>query len=109
MNLDSVLAGTGQWSEGMRTISFLGSVLGSRDYRRNSLRGWTMVVRESGMEGARRRSGAAPLALLSTVLACGMSGNTLRWKTQWLVSALALASAFASSSSNRFRKRVPVV
>ena len=31
-------------------------------YRRNSLRGWTMVVRESGMEGARGRSGAAPVS-----------------------------------------------
>lgn len=36
--------------------------------------------------------GLLPLALLFTVLASGMSGTTLVWKTQWLVLALTLAA-----------------
>lgn len=39
--------------------------------------------------------GLLPLALLFTVLASGMSGTTLVWKTQWLVLALTLAAASA--------------
>lgn len=37
--------------------------------------------------------GMMPAALLSTVLAAGMSGTTLTWKTQWWVLSLALAMA----------------
>ena len=84
---------TGRWLEGMRTIFLLAvllevGIIGAIPY----LVGLWLCA-QSAWRARVGGLGLLPLALLSTVLACGMSGNILRWKTQWLVSALALASA----------------
>ena len=105
--LDSVLAGTGQWSG--RDAHNLLLVLFLEVGIMEQFPTWLDYgCAGSGMEGARGRSGAAPISTSEYRTCLWHVRDTLRWKPQWLVSALALASAFASSASNG-SERVPVV
>jgi O-antigen ligase len=55
----------------------------------------------SAWRGRAGNQGLLPLALLVTILVCGMSGTTLHSKVQWFICALTLASAPTYSKSRK--------